>query len=91
MILVISPETPLPALPLLATRPDFLDEAAELIELLRPKSPAKVSALIARGAMCRYAADRRIEDVAELRRFDSEGYTFAPDASDDDAWVFRRR
>ena len=45
----------------------------------------------ARGLMSRYAADRQIVDVAELREFDGEGYAFAADASDDDIWVFRRQ
>jgi cytoplasmic iron level regulating protein YaaA (DUF328/UPF0246 family) len=52
MILLISPakaldfETPLPALPQSVTQPDFLDEAAKLIELLRPKSPAEIASLM---------------------------------------------
>jgi len=45
----------------------------------------------ARGLMTRYAADRLIEDVAQLRDFDAEGYAFAPEASGDDTWVFRRK
>ncbi|MDR2032011.1 MAG: peroxide stress protein YaaA [Azoarcus sp.] len=52
MIIVISPakaldfETPLPALPLPATQPDFLDDAAELVDLLRPCAPAGLAALM---------------------------------------------
>ena len=52
MILVISPakaldfETPLATLPLPLTCPDFLDDAAELVALLRPKSPAELAALM---------------------------------------------
>ncbi|GHU29211.1 UPF0246 protein [Betaproteobacteria bacterium] len=45
----------------------------------------------ARGLMSRFAADRHLADVAGLRDFESEGYAFAADASDDDTWVFRRR
>jgi cytoplasmic iron level regulating protein YaaA (DUF328/UPF0246 family) len=45
----------------------------------------------ARGLMSRYAVDRRLEVVEELRGFDSEGYAFAAEASDDNTWVFRRR
>jgi cytoplasmic iron level regulating protein YaaA (DUF328/UPF0246 family) len=52
MLLLISPakaldfETPLPALPLPLTQPDFLDEAAELVDLLRPLSPAEIASLM---------------------------------------------
>jgi cytoplasmic iron level regulating protein YaaA (DUF328/UPF0246 family) len=45
----------------------------------------------ARGLMSRFAADRQLEDVAALRDFDSEGYAFAVEASDEDSWIFRRR
>lgn len=44
----------------------------------------------ARGLMARFAIDERIDDPEALKRFDREGYAFAPEASDDDAWVFRR-
>ncbi|NTV11173.1 MAG: peroxide stress protein YaaA [Zoogloea sp.] len=45
----------------------------------------------ARGLMSRYAITRRIADVEALQGFDLEGYAFAPEASDGDTWVFRRR
>ncbi|MDR2260369.1 MAG: peroxide stress protein YaaA [Azoarcus sp.] len=45
----------------------------------------------ARGSMVRYAAGRRAGSVEDLRGFDSDGYAFAGEASDDDRWVFRRR
>jgi hypothetical protein len=45
----------------------------------------------ARGLMARYAITRGIEDVEQLKDFDSDGYAFAPEASDDKRWVFRRR
>lgn len=45
----------------------------------------------ARGLMSRFAIRKRIEDVEGLKGFDSEGYAFAPDASDADTLVFRRR
>jgi cytoplasmic iron level regulating protein YaaA (DUF328/UPF0246 family) len=45
----------------------------------------------ARGLMSRYAITHRAEDVDALRKFDSEGYAFAAEASDADTWVFRRR
>ncbi|MDR2690339.1 MAG: peroxide stress protein YaaA [Azoarcus sp.] len=45
----------------------------------------------ARGLMSRYAMDKRAAFVEDLRDFDAEGYAFAPEASDKDTWIFRRR
>ena len=45
----------------------------------------------ARGLMARFAVERRCTEPAALKSFDSEGYAFAPDASDAARWVFRRR
>ncbi len=45
----------------------------------------------ARGLMTRYAVLKRLSDPEGLQDFDSEGYAFAPEASDDKTWVFRRR
>ncbi len=45
----------------------------------------------ARGMMARYAIDHGLTDVDGLKGFDRDGYAFAPDASDDDRWIFRRR
>ena len=45
----------------------------------------------ARGLMARYAITRGIEDIEQLKGFDVDGYAFAPEASDDARWVFRRR
>lgn len=45
----------------------------------------------ARGLMARYAATRGLREVEALQGFDSDGYAFAPAASDDAVWVFRRR
>lgn len=44
-----------------------------------------------RGLMSRYAIDNRLERVEDLKGFDYDGYTFSPEASDADSWVFRRR
>ena len=44
----------------------------------------------ARGLMARYAITHRVKTVAALKRFDSEGYAFAPEVSDEDRLVFRR-
>ena len=45
----------------------------------------------ARGLMTRYAVLNRLEDPLALQGFDYDGYAFAPEASDDKSWVFRRR
>ena len=45
----------------------------------------------ARGLMCRHVIRQRVADVDGLKRFDAEGYAFAPEASDADTLVFRRR
>lgn len=44
----------------------------------------------ARGAMVRWAIERKVEDVDELKGFDAGGYAFQPDLSTDDTWVFTR-
>lgn len=45
----------------------------------------------ARGLMTRYAVLNRLDNPEGLKNFDSEGYAFCPEASDDKSWVFRRR
>ncbi|WP_374327750.1 peroxide stress protein YaaA [Azonexus sp.] len=45
----------------------------------------------ARGLMTRYAVLNRLTDPAGLKDFNSDGYAFAPEASDATTWVFRRR
>jgi cytoplasmic iron level regulating protein YaaA (DUF328/UPF0246 family) len=45
----------------------------------------------ARGLMTRYAAERRAAGPEALQGFDLEGYAFAPEASEPDRMVFRRR
>ena len=45
----------------------------------------------ARGLMTRFAIERRLTAPEGLQAFDSEGYAFAPEASDATTWVFRRR
>lgn len=44
----------------------------------------------ARGLMARYAIDRRIERVEDLKGFDTAGYAFRPELSTDSDWVFAR-
>ncbi|MDY0011361.1 MAG: peroxide stress protein YaaA [Rhodocyclaceae bacterium] len=45
----------------------------------------------ARGLMARHAIERRAEDVEALQDFAAEGYAFAPEVSEPDTLVFRRR
>lgn len=44
----------------------------------------------ARGAMVRWAIERKVEAVDELLAFDAGGYRHRPDLSDGDTWVFTR-
>ena len=44
----------------------------------------------ARGLMARYSIVHRIADPEHLKRFNIEGYAYAPDASNASRWVFRR-
>ncbi|MCA3179192.1 MAG: peroxide stress protein YaaA [Burkholderiaceae bacterium] len=44
----------------------------------------------ARGAMARFAIERRLDDPEGLKDFDADGWRFAPRASDASTWVFRR-
>ncbi|MBL8419417.1 MAG: peroxide stress protein YaaA [Dechloromonas sp.] len=45
----------------------------------------------ARGLMTRYAVVNRLDEPEGMKGFDYDGYAFAPEASDDRTWVFRRR
>lgn len=45
----------------------------------------------ARGAMARHAALHAVKKPEQLQRFDADGYAFAPEASDETTWRFRRR
>jgi len=45
----------------------------------------------ARGLMARHAITQRITEPGELESFGAEGYRFAPEASEPDRLVFRRR
>jgi len=45
----------------------------------------------ARGLMARYAALKNVSTPAKLKAFDSEGYVFHPESSNDNNWIFRRR
>lgn len=45
----------------------------------------------ARGSMTRFAVLNRLAEPEGLTAFDADGYAFAPEASDERTWVFRRR
>ena len=45
----------------------------------------------ARGLMTRFAVVNRLREPEGLKEFDEDGYAFAPAASDEKNWVFRRR
>ena len=45
----------------------------------------------ARGLMTRHAVLNRLNDPEGLKEFCADGYAFAPEASDERRWVFRRR
>jgi len=44
----------------------------------------------ARGLMARFAIEHRVTDVEQLKKFESEGYSFASEVSTPDKLVFRR-
>ena len=44
----------------------------------------------ARGTMARYMVEHHVTDTDAMRKFDSDGYRFDADASDEDRWTFRR-
>lgn len=44
----------------------------------------------ARGMMARYLCEHRIDNPEHLKGFDSDGYRFVPDSSDDALWRFVR-
>ncbi|MCP4387523.1 MAG: peroxide stress protein YaaA [Gammaproteobacteria bacterium] len=45
----------------------------------------------ARGMMARYLIDNRIDEANALKDFDYAGYSYAPELSDDNEWMFTRR
>ena len=45
----------------------------------------------ARGLMARFAVENRLEAPEQLKSFDTEGYAFDAEASNDSTYVFRRR
>ena len=57
-----------------------------------PKGPRIVSfnAKRARGMMARWICEHRITDPEHLKGFDSDGYRFVADESDETTWRFMR-
>ena len=45
----------------------------------------------ARGLMARFAVENRLDRPEQLKDFDTEGYAFSAEASNDSTFVFRRR
>ncbi|WP_106639286.1 peroxide stress protein YaaA [Allosphingosinicella vermicomposti] len=45
----------------------------------------------ARGMVARYICEHRLTDAEALKGFDSDGYAFDPDGSDETRWRFTRR
>jgi cytoplasmic iron level regulating protein YaaA (DUF328/UPF0246 family) len=56
-----------------------------------PFKVVSFSAKRARGAMCRWAIEHRVESIEALKAFDRDGYQYCPEASEDLRWVFRRK
>jgi cytoplasmic iron level regulating protein YaaA (DUF328/UPF0246 family) len=44
----------------------------------------------ARGMMTRFIVQNKLTDIEHIKGFDTEGYSFAPQLSDDKEWVFIR-
>lgn len=44
----------------------------------------------ARGLMVKYAADNKLTDAEQLKKFDLAGYYYVDELSDDKTWTFRR-
>ena len=61
---------------------DVKDGKARVVSFLAKK---------ARGMMARYVIDNRIDNPEALKAFNEGGYTFKPDMSDANKWVFQRQ
>lgn len=73
-----------------------MGDAVRIIDVdfreMGPDGPRFVSfaAKRARGTMARWLCDQRAERIADLQRFDADGYAFDPAASTPDRWRFIR-
>lgn len=64
--------------------PEFKDEKSGTFKVI------SFYAKKARGMMCRFAAENRITEPEDLKRFDHEGYFYDEEESTGDKWVFKR-
>jgi len=64
----------------------FMQPRAKDGRLAQPATEAKA----ARGSFVRWAAERQVEDVLELKGFAERGYAFSPERSDEGSWTFVR-
>jgi cytoplasmic iron level regulating protein YaaA (DUF328/UPF0246 family) len=73
-----------------------IDPALRVIEIdFREEGPDGLrfnsfAAKRARGMMARYLCEHRLSDPESLKAFDSDGYAFDPENSDERRWRFRR-
>jgi cytoplasmic iron level regulating protein YaaA (DUF328/UPF0246 family) len=73
-----------------------VDPALRVIEIdFREEGPDGLrfnsfAAKRARGMMARYICEHRLSDPEALKAFDSDGYAFDPEHSDEKRWRFRR-
>lgn len=73
-----------------------IDPALRVIEIdFREEGPNGLrfnsfAAKRARGMMARYICEHRLSDPEALKGFDSDGYAFDPEHSDEKRWRFRR-
>jgi len=72
------------ALKLRVITPVFMEEKAGTAKIV------SFFAKKARGSLARYMIQRRISDPEGLKDFDSGGYRFRPDMSDENRWTFLR-
>ena len=47
-------------------------------------------AKMARGRLVRFMAEEQVEEVEDLKKFEDLGYSFCPEASQDDTFVYRK-
>ncbi|HEX8443798.1 MAG TPA: peroxide stress protein YaaA [Allosphingosinicella sp.] len=79
-----------------AAAASHLPKAAQVVEIdLREAGPNGLrfntfNAKRARGMMARYVCEHRLSDPDALKGFDSDGYRFDPDGSDERRWRFSR-
>ncbi|KAJ0403505.1 hypothetical protein P43SY_010048 [Pythium insidiosum] len=71
---------------------DSLDKDIQIIECVF-KDDGKIKSVYAkraRGLMCRYLIEQRVETLDGIKKFDLEGYKFSAKESDDSTFVYNR-